>query len=183
MDNNAALPVKRKPGRPKGSHNKTITKRPDSSGQALPGSGDNSLIMKYSRVLYGLPKIDINNLDQVNNRIDLFFSLCEEYDIKPSVAGLALAFGINRGTLFNWLARKTAAIKSQECFDSLKAAYDLINMQYEFYMNTGKINPVAGIFLLKNNYGYQDTTTHVIQTSDNADPSTDDITDKAGLLE
>ena len=50
-------------------------------------------------------------------------------------------------------------------------------------MNNGKINPISGIFLMKNNYGYQDATTHVITTDNNQDPALSDITDKAGLLD
>ena len=41
---------------------------------------------------------------------------------------------------------------------------------WETYMNSGKVNPVAGIFLGKNNYGYQDKTEYVLtpnQQSDN----------------
>ena len=41
---------------------------------------------------------------------------------------------------------------------------------WEQYMSSGKINPVSGIFLGKNNYGYQDKTEYVLtpnQQSDN----------------
>ena len=41
---------------------------------------------------------------------------------------------------------------------------------WETYMSSGKINPVSGIFLGKNNYGYQDKTEYVLtpnQQSDN----------------
>ena len=39
---------------------------------------------------------------------------------------------------------------------TLKKAYQILNAQMEDYMQNGKINPVAGIFLMKNNMGYQD---------------------------
>ena len=32
----------------------------------------------------------------------------------------------------------------------------MLNAQMEDYMQNGKINPVSGIFLMKNNMGYQD---------------------------
>lgn len=38
----------------------------------------------------------------------------------------------------------------------IKKAYQNLNAQMENYMQNGKINPVAGIFLMKNNMGYQD---------------------------
>ena len=34
---------------------------------------------------------------------------------------------------------------------------------WEYYMQNGKINPVSGIFLGKNNFGYVDKTEHVIE--------------------
>ena len=46
--------------------------------------------------------------------------------------------------------------------DLIKKAYFLLENLWESYMNSGKVNPVAGIFLGKNNYGYQDKTEHVI---------------------
>ena len=119
----------------------------------------------------------------MNKRINDYFSICAEDDIKPSIASFALSLGISRITLFTWLTGKYKTVKSQECLNALKTAYDLINSYYEHMMNTGKINPVAGIFLLKNNYGYQDSTTHIIQTTDNQDPAITDISDKAGLLD
>ena len=47
-------------------------------------------------------------------------------------------------------------------------------------MNSGKVNPVAGIFLGKNNYGYQDKTEYVLtpnQQSD-SDYSADEIRER-----
>lgn len=43
-----------------------------------------------------------------------------------------------------------------ESRDTLKKAYQFLNAQMENYMQNGKINPVAGIFLMKNNMGYAD---------------------------
>jgi hypothetical protein len=48
---------------------------------------------------------------------------------------------------------------------------------WENYMQNGKINPVSGIFLGKNNFGYQDKTEYVVtpNTNSDSDYSTDDI--------
>ena len=40
---------------------------------------------------------------------------------------------------------------------------------WENYMNSGKINPVSGIFLGKNNFGYQDKTEYVLTPNTNTD--------------
>ena len=48
---------------------------------------------------------------------------------------------------------------------------------WENYMQNGKINPVSGIFLGKNNFGYQYKTEHVLtpNTHNDSDYNADDI--------
>lgn len=62
----------------------------------------------------------------------------------------------------------------------IKKAYFLLENLWENYMQSGKVNPVAGIFLGKNNYGYQDKTEYVLtpnQQNDN-DYSADEIRER-----
>ena len=175
----AALPVKKR-GRPKGSTNKVKTVRKDMHITTEPG--ENTKYLNHDLRLMNLPKINVNNPLQVKQRINEYFQICAEDDIKPSVASFALSFGIGRSNLFLWLTGKSGTIKNPESLDTLKSAYDTINSYYEHMMNNGKINPVAGIFLMKNNLGYKDTTDYVISANNNQDPTLSDITEKAGLL-
>jgi hypothetical protein len=48
---------------------------------------------------------------------------------------------------------------------------------WENYMQNGKINPVSGIFLGKNNFGYQDKTEYVVtpNVNNDSDYSKEDI--------
>ena len=169
-------------GRPKGTKNTSI--RADHDININSGSGDNAKIIRYTLALSScdIPG-DINDLQFVMNRIKHFYDVCIEYDIKPSVAALAKVFNINRTTLFNWLNGKTERIKNPECLNAIKNAYDNISVQYEFYMNTGKINPVAGIFLMKNNFGYKDNTEHVISVNQDNNVTDNDIYNRAALVE
>lgn len=176
-------PEKRKRGRPKGSIDKTERKKRTDNKMLRTEEGDNAKILQYSLALSKLPKIDINDLQSVQDRIDQFFSICTAYDMKPAIASLALSFGCNRMTFFNWITGKYDVIKNRDCLDAIKNAYDIINSQYEILMNTGKINPVAGIFLMKNNLGYKDTTDHVITANNENQLSLPDITTRAGLLD
>jgi len=178
-DSLSVCPSVRKRGRPKGSKNLSVRK----DHQLQTEQGDNAKILDYTLAVSSLPAIDINSLEQVKQRIYDFFRISKEHDFKPAIATLALAFGCNRITFFNWITGKYDVIKNRECLNAIKSAYDVINSQYEIYMNTGKINPVAGIFLMKNNMGYKDTTDHIITANNNTDPGIDDITDKAGLLD
>lgn len=169
----------KKRGRPVGSKNKNG--RPDRQPDVE--SGDNSKLLSYSLALSRLPKIDIDNPEQVKNRIELFFDITVEYDMKPAVMSLALAFGFDRYTLYNCLNGRSDKIKNSESLHTIKAAYNVINNYYEQLMNTGRINPVAGIFLMKNNMGYKDTTDYIITAGNDNNMSLPDITNRANLLE
>ena len=171
-------PVKRKRGRPKGSGG---NKRPDRSEQAAPG--ENNKFLSHDMKIYSLPKIDINNPDSVQSRIKEYFAICTEDDIKPTVESLALAFSVSRFTLFDYINGRNHTIKNPESILTLKTAYDIINSYYAHMMNNGKINPVAGIFLMKNNYGYKDTTDYVINANTDNNIGLPDITTRAGLLD
>ena len=116
--------------------------------------GDNTKYINHSMEIMMWEKPDTNSLEAVRKRITDYFSLCAKNDMKP---GLALAFSIDRRTLWKWCndapdARKLAA----PIRDTIKKARDLINAQMEDFMQNGKINPVAGIFLMKNNMNYTD---------------------------
>jgi hypothetical protein len=54
---------------------------------------------------------------------------------------------------------------------------------WENYMQNGKINPVAGIFLGKNNFGYQDKTEYVVTPNQRqeSDYSEAEIRERLGL--
>ena len=52
-----------------------------------------------------------------------------------------------------------------------------MDVLWENYMQNGKINPVAGIFLGKNNFGYQDKSEYILtpNTRDDSDYSAEEI--------
>ena len=142
---------KRGRGRPKGTGG---NKRPDSTAQLQPG--DNRKFLEHDLKMWDWPAVDMTRPKDVSERIGNYFRICAEDDMKPSVAGMALAFGIDRRTLWKWVNGIDSAYIPSESRDSLKKAYYFLNAQMENYMQNGKINPVAGIFLMKNNMGYAD---------------------------
>ena len=167
-------------GRPKGSKNTSTYTRPDRTSQTKPG--ENARFLSHDLKLMRLPAIDINDEMRVQQRIEEYFSICTEDDIKPSIASLALALGTSRFTLFDWINGRNRNITNSQSILTLKKAYDAINSYYEHMMNNGKINPVAGIFLMKNNLGYKDQTDYVVSTGSNEQLRIEDIADRAGLL-
>lgn len=142
---------KRGRGHPKGAGG---YKRPDSTVQAEPG--DNRKYLEHNLKMWNWPQVDMKKPENVLERVTLYFQTCADDDMKPSVAGLALAFGIDRRTLWKWINGIQSDFVASESRVALKKAYIILNAQMENYMQNGKINPVAGIFLMKNNMGYQD---------------------------
>lgn len=130
--------------------------------------GDNTMYLQQSLELMNLPTIDIHDPVAVQERLNEFFQIMAKYDTKPTVAGMAMALGMDRRTL--WAIRNDqptggAGYKSalpSEVADLIKKSYLLMENLWENYMQNGKINPVSGIFLGKNNFGYQDKTEYVL---------------------
>lgn len=106
------------------------------------------------------PLIDHTDPKQVEDRCIKYFEYCAESGSKPGMAALALALGIDRMTLWRYLNGITSPAATVG--PVLKRAYAVMNMLMEEFMLNGKINVVAGIFLLKNNYGYKDQTDVVV---------------------
>lgn len=146
--------------------------------------GDNTKYLNLNMELFNMPDIDMNNVEEVQNRLSEYFALFAKYDTKPTVSGMAMSLnGMDRRTL--WCIAKDLPTGSsgyktalpKEVALSIKKAYFLLENLYENYMQNGKINPVAGIFLGKNNYGYMDKTEYVLTPNSNFDDdySADDI--------
>ena len=156
--------------KPRGGNSPVIG---DNGLETLPG--DNAKYMRVNMVLFNMEKVDLNDVEAVRNRLNEYFALYTENDMKPTVAGMAMALGIDRRTL--WAIRNDQPANGQgwkytlptAVSDSIKKAYILMENLWEIYMNSGKINPVSGIFLGKNNYGYQDKTEYVLTPNNQQD--------------
>ena len=148
--------------------------------------GDNTNVMKINIALFNMKEIDLYDVEQVNQRIGEYFQLYAKYDYKPTVAGLALALnGMDRRTLYaiaNDLPTGGAGYKTalpDHVANYIKKAYKMMENMWETYMNSGKINPMTGVFLGINNYKYQDVKqvnlTPVLSNNDEDTYSVDDI--------
>jgi hypothetical protein len=126
--------------------------------------GDNAKYTAFAIAIAGLPKIDVNNPVQLSQRLTDYFQLCVDHDMKPAVAAMALAFGLDRRRLWeinNDVAGRNTSMP-QECREIIKTAYTSLEVLWESYSLSGKINPVTAIFLGKNNFGYQDKQEYVV---------------------
>ena len=144
--------------------------------------GDNAKYLAVGLKLFNLPPIDLRNPEQVADRLTEFFQIHAEADMKPTVSGMAMSLGVDRRRL--WEIKSGAMIGGHTpidlptlTVDSIKKAYNYMEILWENYMQNGKINPVSGIFLGKNNFGYQDKTEYVVtpNVNNDSDYNADDI--------
>ena len=164
-------PVKKK-GKPRGGNSPVI----GMNGYNLE-PGDNTKFLTVNMALFNMEKIDMKDVDAVQERLNEYFKLYGQNDMKPTVAGMAIALnGMSRRTLWaivNDAPTGSTGYKTALPPDvalSIKRAYFLLENLWETYMNSGKVNPVSGIFLGKNNFGYSDKQEYVLtpnQQNDN----------------
>ena len=144
--------------------------------------GDNTKYVLLGAKLFNLPPIDLKDPAQVNARLNEFFTIHAEADMKPTVSGMGMALGLDRRRLWEIKSGTLQGGTShhalpKETMDSIKRAYEYMEILWENYMQNGKINPVSGIFLGKNNFGYQDKTEYVVtpNVNNDSDYNADDI--------
>lgn len=166
------LPVK-----PKQTRN-----RPDLAnyGQEYVEPGDNSHYIRHALTTLNMPPIDISDPNQVEDRISWYFDHCINNDMKPTVTGFCNSLGIHRKTLAEW---KNGNYRQETHQAIILKAYALLEELWENYMQNGKINPVSGIFLGKNNFGYADKQEYVVTPNTNQIPETDLTTIEAKYAE
>ena len=167
---------------------KEVVKKPRGGGKNSPvignnglmtESGDNTKYLNLGMKLFTLPPIDLKDPEQVCNRLAEFFQIHADADMKPTVSGMGMALGLDRRRL--WEIKTGVTDRNQDIptltRDAIKKAYEYLELLMENYMQNGKINPVSGIFLMKNNFAYLDKVEHVITPNvhNDSDYSADDI--------
>ena len=129
--------------------------------------GDNTKYLALGREIFNLPTIDLKDPQQVTDRLNEFFVIHENYDMKPTVAGMAMCLGVDRRRLWDIKTGNHVNVGGYkdlppETVDLVKKAYEILETSMEAYANAGKINPVMAIFMMKNHFGYQDKTEYVL---------------------
>lgn len=128
--------------------------------------GDNSKAIGIIMQFNSLPVVDLKKPEEVRDRVNQFYNMCFENDFKPTVSSYAASLGYSRKSL--WALMNNREVGGWEnlptlSIDYIKRGYDSLEQLWEYYMQNGKINPVSGIFLAKNNFGYVDKTEYTIE--------------------
>lgn len=138
--------------------------------------GDNTRIVMTNMKFFDMPKVDLTDSEAVKERLCEYFKIYGEADLKPTVAGMGMALGIDRRRLWEIKTgnHTTSTPKlSKETEDLIKKAYEILETSMENYANAGKINPVMAIFMMKNHFGYQDKTEYVLTPNQRQDSDYD----------
>ncbi len=129
--------------------------------------GDNTRIVQTNMKFFTMPTIDLHDPEAVQQRLIEYFQIYAEADLKPTVAGMGMALGLDRRRL--WEIKSGAMVGGTtkqslppETLVLIKKAYEILETSMEAYANAGKINPVMAIFMMKNHFGYQDKTEYVL---------------------
>ena len=175
-------PAKKPKGKPRGGNSPVI----GNNGLMLE-EGDNAKFMGVQIALLNMPDIDMDNVSEVQQRLSDYFELYTSRDMKPTVAGMAVALN---GHSRQWLhavvndaplgGRGNMSTLRPDVTNIIKKAYFMLENLWETYMSSGKVNHVDGIFLGKNNYKNHDKTEYVLtpnQQNDN-DYDADEIRER-----
>ena len=158
--------------------------RPDlqNFGADLADPGDNARYLRYAMASLDLPPIDISDEKQVERRIREYFEFCIQNDRKPNMVGMANWLGINRDTVNSW---KRGDYRSETHSAVIRRACDLLEELMIDYFQNGKVNPAAGIFLMKNQFQYRDVQDVVLTPNQPIDEAQDtsQIAERYELLE
>ena len=111
--------------------------------------------------------IDLGDPEAVMRRGEEYFALCAKYDSKPLISGLCASLGTNREEVMRWGKGSHTALNDKLTPASelaLKSLLEKMEVFWEYAMaNDGYRNPVSGIFLGKNNFGYKDQSETVVR--------------------
>ncbi len=166
--------IKRGRGRPRLSEEEKAHRAELRAKGELPSNinldpGDNARYLAHAMAVRNLPPIDHKDPAQVEERINWYLNHCINNDMKPTVMGFCNSIGVTRQTLYNW---KAGLFREGTHEEIILKAYALLEEMWENYMQNGKINPMAGVFLGVNNFGYRDVKqvnlTPVVNNEDQA---------------
>ena len=126
-----------------------------------------------------LPQIDPSKIEEVMERTMQYLEECVAKDIKPGTAGLCAWLGVPRQTWYAWCQGRNRA---ETHYNFCVRVMGVLDATLEDYMQNGQVNPVTGIFLGKNNFGYTDKTEVQVEPKKSVATETT-MTDVMALIE
>lgn len=129
-------------------------------------NGRNAEVLKHTLRVAALGKFNYKDPDLLVERLNTYYNYCIEDDIKPTVAETALALGMGREQ-YNRILHGEFKWVNTELLNIFKISYNILTAQTEIFMQEGSINPVAGIFLMRNNMDYRNDVEMTVNVANN----------------
>jgi len=120
------------------------------NGEDFTGSTIGSLMELSSQ---GVPE----TVSELEQRIEDYFSFCQDHNLRPGIETLSLALSVNRSTFWRWCCGERRVNDNRWTEVCMKARQVIISF-LECASMSGKLNPATSIFLLKNWASYSDTS-------------------------
>lgn len=148
----------------------------------LKQAGDNTKYTLHNLDIMALPPLDIRICKQqeLEKRCFDYVEICMRNDMKPTMAGLALSLNMSRSALLDYMNGNYPMPTVNR--EVLKRFSGLLNSLMEDFLMNGKVNPVAGIFIAKNDYGYKDSQEFVVNNQSEQVESAETLLEEAKLL-
>lgn len=142
----------------------------------------NANFAKHTMDLMTLEPINIRYCpaEKIQERCVEYFQMCVDNDMKPTLAGFALALGTTRDNLSKYVRREW--FMPDDSYEVIVRFYSALVAYIEECMMSGKVNPVGLIFLMKNNFGYKDQQDIVVNNEVKEAPTEEKLIEEANLL-
>lgn len=93
--------------------------------------------------------LKFKSVEELQNKIDAYFEYCDSNNKPYTISGLACWLDTDRITLIRYEER-------DEFSNTIKRAKQKVENQFEERAICGEYNPTMAIFLMKNNFKYED---------------------------
>lgn len=121
----------------------------------------NRRYLRFMLPFYHMPPVNTDNPDEVDERVNLYFDACLREGFVPTMAGLAVAVGVDRRTLAKWA--EGARREGQAHGQAVKRFKMLSTGMIIDGMLNGTIQAIPGIFVTSNDGDYEQKATHTVQ--------------------
>ena len=126
----------------------------------------NKRVIQFNRHVMAFGEVQFTP-EGIRNRFSDYLDACEDFGMKPTVTGVAMAMGMDRRRFWEIASGNKASWHGQrinsETVDSCKRIYDFLESVLESYLSDEARNPAKWIFIAKNHFGYTDTREQLVR--------------------
>ena len=128
----------------------------------------NRQCMKFLLKFYRMPPVNTDKIEEIDERVNMYFDACMTEGFVPTMAGLAVATGVDKRTLLKWA--EGARREGQAHGLAVKRFKQLSTGVIINGMLAGTIPPIPGIFVTSNDGDYEQKATHTMQVENGVAP-------------